>query len=67
MGIPIGITITVIGLAGIIYSAVNYESIGLPGLFPFIGLFLIGPPFARMASLVNLAHRRIDSIEGREI
>lgn len=67
MGIPIGITITLIGLAGIIYSILNYDSIGLSGLFPFVGLLLVGPPFARMASLVNLAHRRIDNTDQKDI
>ena len=63
MGLPIGITIALIGLAGIITSALYYERVGLSGLIPFVGLFLIGPPFARMAMLVNGAHLRIDNLE----
>ncbi|PLX23714.1 MAG: hypothetical protein C0597_00615 [Marinilabiliales bacterium] len=63
MGVPIGITIALIGLIGIITSSLFYEHVGVFGLIPFIGLFLIGPPFARMASLVNGAHARIDKLE----
>ncbi|MFC2096604.1 hypothetical protein ACFLQ3_02785 [Bacteroidota bacterium] len=63
MGVPIGITIALIGLVGIITSALFYETVGIFGLIPFVGLFLIGPPFARMASLVNGAHARIDRLE----
>jgi len=63
MGVPIGITIALIGLVGIIDSAMNYETVGIFGLIPFIALFIIGPPFARMASLVNGAHSRIDQLE----
>jgi hypothetical protein len=63
MGVPIGITIALIGLAGIIISAMNYESTGILTMTPYIALFLIGPPFARMATLVNGAHRRIDNLE----
>jgi len=63
MGVPIGITIALIGLAGIITCALFYERVGLFGLIPFVGLFLVGPPFARMALLVNGAHLRIDQLE----
>ena len=63
MGLPLGITVALIGLAGIISCALYYERAGLLGLIPFVGLFLIGPPFARMAMLVNGAHRRIDQLE----
>lgn len=63
MGVPIGITIALIGLAGIITCALFYERVGLFGLIPFVGLFLIGPPFARMALLVNGAHLRMDQLE----
>jgi len=63
MGVPIGITIALIGFAGIIISAMNYESTGFFKMIPYIALFLIGPPFARMATLVNGAHRRIDNLE----
>lgn len=63
MGLPLGITVALIGLAGIISCALYYERVGLFGLIPFVGLFLVGPPFARMAMLVNGAHRRIDQLE----
>jgi hypothetical protein len=63
MGVPLGITIALIGLVGIITCALYYERVGLLGLIPFVGLFIIGPPFARMASLVNGAHARIDMLE----
>ena len=63
MGLPIGIAVALIGLAGIITSALFYERAGLFGLIAFVGLFLIGPPFARMAMLVNGAHLRIDQME----
>jgi len=63
MGLPLGITVALIGLAGIITSALFYESVGLFVLIPFVGLFIIGPPFARMAMLVNGAHARIDQLE----
>lgn len=63
MGLPIGITVALIGLAGVIYSALFYESVGLAGLVAFVGLFIIGPPFARMAILVNGAHLRIDNLD----
>ena len=63
MGVPLGITVALIGLAGIITCALFYERVGLFGLIPFVGLFLIGPPFARMALLVNGAHLRIDQLE----
>jgi hypothetical protein len=63
MGLPIGITVALIGLIGIICSALFYERVGLFGLIPFVGLFIIGPPFARMALLVNGAHLRIDNME----
>jgi hypothetical protein len=63
MGMPLGITVALIGLAGIITSAIYYETVGLFGLIAFVGLFLIGPPFARMALLVNGAHSRIDLLE----
>ena len=62
MGIPVGITIALIGLTGIINSSVNYETVGIYGLIPYIALFLIGPPFARMSIMVNGAHSRIDEI-----
>jgi hypothetical protein len=65
MGLPLGITVALIGLAGIISCALNYDKVGLFVLIPFVGLFLIGPPFARMAMLVNVAHRRIDQLEKR--
>ena len=63
MGLPLGITVALIGLAGIITCALHYERVGLFGLIPFVGLFLLGPPFARMAMLVNGAHLRIDQLE----
>ena len=63
MGVPLGITVAIIGVTGIIASAMNYDTVGIFGLIPFVGLFIIGPPFARMASLVNEAHARIDNIE----
>lgn len=63
MGVPLGITVALIGLAGIIASALFYDRAGLFGLIAFVGLFLIGPPFARMALLVNGAHMRIDKLE----
>jgi hypothetical protein len=66
MGLPIGITVALIGLAGIIASALFYEKVGLFGLIPFVGLFFIGPPFARMAMLVNGAHLRIDKLESTD-
>jgi len=65
MGLPLGVTVALIGLAGIITSALFYERAGLFGLIAFAGLFLIGPPFARMAMLVNGAHVRIDQLEER--
>lgn len=63
MGMPIGITVALIGLAGIIYSALFFENVGIDGLIPFVALFIIGPPFARMAMLVNGAHLRIDHMD----
>jgi hypothetical protein len=66
MGLPIGITVALVGLAGIIASGLFYEEVGLFGLIPFVGLFIIGPPFARMALLVNGAHLRIDNMENPE-
>jgi len=65
MGVPIGIAIVLIGLAGIIAGSMNYETVGIFGLIPFIALFFIGLPFARMASLVNGAHLRIDKLENK--
>ncbi len=67
MGVPLGIIIALIGLGGTIASVINYESVGIFGLIPFIALFLLGPPFARMASLVNGAHARIDKFENSKI
>lgn len=63
MGLPIGIAVALIGLAGIITCSLFYERVGIFGLIPFVGLFILGPPFARMAMLVNGAHLRIDQME----
>ena len=65
MGVPVGVTIALTGLTGIICS-LNFETVGSYGLIPYIALFIIGPPFARMASLVNYSHSRIDKFEESE-
>lgn len=66
MGVPIGVIVALIGLAGIITCSMNFEATGSYRLFPYIALFIIGPAFARMASLVNYSHSRIDKLEGSE-
>jgi len=60
LGVPGAAIATIIGLAGIIINAINFEWFGL---MTSLALFLIGLPFIRVTLMVHSANDRLDELE----
>jgi hypothetical protein len=60
LGIPGGIIAALIGLVGIVWNIVNFDTFNL---IISIALLLLALPFVRVTMMVHLANDRLDAIE----
>jgi len=60
LGVPGGIIAALIGLIGIVWNIVNFDTFNL---IISIALLLLALPFVRVTMMVHLANDRLDAIE----
>lgn len=62
VGVPGGILAALIGLAGIVYSFIDFSWMGLA---TSIALLFIALPFIRVTMMIHMANDRLDEIEAK--
>ena len=60
IGVPAGIIVSLIGLAGTIGHIIKFEPMGLAAS---VALLLLGAPFVRVTMMVHSANDRLDALE----
>jgi len=62
VGVPGGIIAALIGLAGIVYSFIDFS---WTGLATSVALLFIALPFIRVTMMIHTANDRLDEIEAK--
>jgi hypothetical protein len=62
VGVPGGIIAALIGLAGIVYSFIDFS---WTGLATSVALLFIAMPFIRVTMMIHSANDRLDEIEAK--
>jgi hypothetical protein len=60
LGVPGGFIATLIGLVGIVWNIINFNTFNL---IISIALLLLALPFVRVTMMVHLANDRLDELE----